>query len=141
MRVLKRVVRNACLCIGTTLSVSALASPAIYNAVRIGALGGNASFGVAINNAGEAVGWSWTTGATVPHAWRAVGTQTTDLGTFGGIGSFAYGINDFGDIVGQVNTTGTTFHAFVLSAGTFSDLNPSGATSSISPGSRAHVCL
>ena len=134
MRVLKRVVGSACLCLGTVLSVSALASPAIYNAVRIGALGGSASFGVAINSVGEAVGWSWTAGATVPHAWRAVGTQTTDLGTFGGIGSFAYGINDFGDVVGQVNTAGTTFHAFVLSSGTFSDLNPAGAASSTALG-------
>ena len=75
-----RVLRGACLCIGAVSSLSAVAAPSIYNAVRIGALGGSASFGVALNNAGEAAGWSWTSGITVPHAWRATGTQTTDLG-------------------------------------------------------------
>ena len=134
MRVSLRVLRGACFCIGAASSLSATATPALYNAVRIGALGGSASFGVALNNSGEAVGWSWTSGITVPHAWRATGAQTTDLGTFGGIGAFAYGINDFGDIVGQVNTAGTTFHAYVLSAGTFSDLHPAGATSSTALG-------
>ena len=114
-----RVLRGALFFVGAATAVSAVATPALYSAVRIGALGGSASFGAAINSVGEVAGWSWTSGATVPHAWRASGTQTTDLGTFGGLGAFAYGINDFGDIVGQVNTTGTTHHAFVLSAGTF----------------------
>ena len=134
MRSFTRILRGACVCIAAVASVSAVATPPVYDAIRIGAIGGNASFGVAINSSGEAVGWSWTSGATIPHAWRAVGTQTTDLGAFGGVGSFAYGINDFGDIVGQVNTAGTTHHAFVLSSGTFSDLNPANATSSTALG-------
>jgi probable HAF family extracellular repeat protein len=132
--ILSRVLRGALFCIVAAVPVSALGAPAVYNAVRIGALGGSGSFGVAINTAGDVAGWSWTNAATLPHAWRASGTQTTDLGRFGGLGAYAYGINDFGDIVGQVNTAGTTHHAFVLSGGTFSDLHPAGATSSTALG-------
>jgi probable HAF family extracellular repeat protein len=50
----------------------------------------------------------------------------TDLGTLGGYSSAAYAINDSGQIVGSANRATGSYHAFLYSNGTMSDLGALG---------------
>jgi probable HAF family extracellular repeat protein len=78
------------------------AMPAVYN---LGTLGGNSSYGYAVNDTGQVAGYSHTLGNTVRHAFRYDGTPGSggvmrDLGTLGGTESEAYGINNAGQVAG-----------------------------------------
>jgi probable HAF family extracellular repeat protein len=72
--------------------------------VDLGTLGGTYSYGLGINNSGEAVGYSYIAGDSVYHAFRTSAngslSAATDLGTPGGIYSDALGINSSGQTVG-----------------------------------------
>jgi probable HAF family extracellular repeat protein len=50
----------------------------------------------------------------------------SDLGTLGGYSSVAYAINDSGQIVGSANGATGSYHAFLYSNGTMSDLGALG---------------
>ena len=86
-----------------------------------------ASFGeaYAVNDRGEAVGWS---GATPPTAhavlWRD--GMAIDLGTLGGAQSRAWDINDRGQIVGESEVASGDFHAFLWEDGMMHDLAEAG---------------
>jgi probable HAF family extracellular repeat protein len=100
----------------------------------LGSLGGNTSQAVAINNAGQIIGDSETTGGeTEAVEWS--GTVPFTLGSLG-ISSAAEGINNAGDVVGSFDTTTPTFQTrgFLYTSGTAYDLN-----SLILPGSNVLV--
>jgi probable HAF family extracellular repeat protein len=90
----------------------------------LGTLGGSNSYAYGINDAGQAVGWSYTTRSGEYHAFVTVNGVMTDLGTLGGSNSYAYGINDAGQAVGWSYTTRSgEYHAFVTVSGVMTDLN------------------
>jgi probable HAF family extracellular repeat protein len=93
--------------------------------VDLGTLGGRSSAGLAINNSGIVVGWSWDADS-VGHAFRArPGLPMEDLGMLGGAfpQSGAEAINDAGTIVGYT-TAPASWTAFVYTDATgLVDLN------------------
>ncbi|MDN5753501.1 MAG: hypothetical protein L0H15_09500 [Nitrosospira sp.] len=110
--------------LGVSISVG-FASPAFAQAVRSGAvivnpdgkvtylgtLGGSYTYARGINDSGQVVGWSDTTGGD-PHAFITGpdGMGMTDLGTLGGSYSSAYDINDSGQVTGRSRTTGNVMY-------------------------------
>lgn len=73
--------------------------------IDIGTLGGSESYVVALNEAGQVIGSSYTSGDAESHAfiWEAAhGMQ--DLGTLGGSFSMPVAINDAGQVIGYSST-------------------------------------
>ncbi len=82
------------------------AADPMFSVLDLGTLGGTQSFSRGINNAGQVVGRSLTTGNVALHAIRTapdmpINSLTDDLGTLGSSGSEAFGINDAGQVVGN----------------------------------------
>jgi probable HAF family extracellular repeat protein len=69
----------------------------------LGNLGGTISLATDINNAGQAVGYSYLAGNQAYHAFVANGGTMTDLGTLGGLYSYAFSIDASGRAVGAVS--------------------------------------
>ena len=91
----------------------------------LGTLGGSSSYATALNDDGQVVGYSWTSGASgTPreHAFLYSDGTISDLGTLGGDYSYAAGINDSGQVVGRSETSGGSYHAFLYGNGTMHDL-------------------
>jgi len=105
----------------------------------LGSLGGDYSFATGVNNAGTAVGYSWTGQSasctpspytpTVQHAFVAVNGKMTDLGNLANkttCSSTAEAINDSGEIVGRsdaiTDTNVQVERAFYVSGGQMSSL-------------------
>src|SRR4051812_27384614 len=81
---------------------AASAAPAIYS---LGTFGGTASYGLAINDAGQVTGTSYFSGNTPFHAYRYDGIPDSggvmrDLGTLGGTNSSGSGVNDAAQVAG-----------------------------------------
>ena len=81
---------------------------------RLENLGGDYTFGSAINDAGQVAGVS----RIVDDKWHAFitgrnGASITDLGTLGGRSSDANDINDAGQVVGYSDTAAGVRHAFI----------------------------
>jgi probable HAF family extracellular repeat protein len=113
--------------LGLALVGQHAAAQATYSVTDIGVLGtGTISQAVAINNAGQVVGVSYTNGTNTPHAILYSNGSLTDLGTFsGGPSSYAAAINDSGTIVGIAQTPSgniTVAHGFSTTGGAFTDL-------------------
>jgi len=115
----------------------------------LGTLGGSASYSEGpsgINDAGQVVGWSWTTGNDGWHAFRYTGTPgaggaMADLGTLGGLLSTGLAINNAGQVVGysRISMTSVTNRAFRYTGtpgagGAMVDLGTLGGTNSYAGG-------
>jgi probable HAF family extracellular repeat protein len=88
-------------------------------------LGGASSALRAINDAGQAVGWSMDANGNTQAIMYEIGSGVTALGTLGGVMSQATAINASGQIAG-VSATGDSAHAFLWQAGTMRDLGDLG---------------
>ena len=89
---------------------------------------GNTSTAVAINDAGQIIGFSSfdnmpQLGYTHAFLTSATGTMQ-DLGTLGGNGAVASGINNLGQIVGNATLAGDNLsHGFLYTSSTMTDVN------------------
>ena len=72
----------------------------------IGSLGGTVISAIALNDAGQVVGFSSVEGDLGLHAFLFDGDEMTDLGTFGGSNSVASAINSFGVVAGSARVSG-----------------------------------
>jgi probable HAF family extracellular repeat protein len=104
-----------------------------YKFTTLGALGGSASQGLALNKAGQVVGWASEPlngddppmEPTRPATWT--GSAATDLGTLGGPFGYATGINNSGTVIGYTwLSVFAGVHATKWSGGTKSDLGTLG---------------
>jgi probable HAF family extracellular repeat protein len=87
----------------------------------LGTLGGGFARTDAINNDGQVIGYSLTSGG-YHHATLWNDVEAIDLGSFGSH-SYALGINSDGDVVGQANYAGGGSGAFLWSSDGLVDLN------------------
>lgn len=104
----------------------------------LGTLGGNFSWGTAVNGAGEVAGYS-TLSNGIYHAFSVHSGHMTDLGSLVTNGSSeAYGINNFGEVVGWSSTANSSGyyvqHAFLYSGGKMKDLGTLGSDYSSASG-------
>ncbi len=108
-----------------TAAAPATASRTVaYTVVDVGPLPGGAG-GPIMNNSGQAVGYSNTTGQAI-HAVIYNRSDLVDLGTLGGQNSYAFSINSTGQAVGQSETDKNQTHAFLYKDGAMSDLGTLG---------------
>jgi probable HAF family extracellular repeat protein len=98
------------------------ASAAETDPIDLGTLGGTYSFAQDINEAGQIVGFSYTSDDAAMHAFLWENGAMIDLGTLGGSQSQAVAINNSGQIVGASATATGEFHAFLWENGTMNDL-------------------
>lgn len=93
------------------------------SSVDLGTLpGDSASNAVAINQNGQIVGYSYTSGGPL-HGFIDDDGTMHDLGNLGGQGTEATGINDLGQVVGGSTTASDASDAFIYSNGVMTDLN------------------
>ena len=123
-----------------TVLVMSRVAASRYEAIEIPSLGGWYTEPRAINNRGDATGFSYFDGTDVAHAFLYSGGTTRDLGTLGGRESFGRDLNDAGDVVGYSETAASFDHAFVYRDGSMQDLGTLGGfyseASAISDGGR-----
>jgi probable HAF family extracellular repeat protein len=103
----------------------------MYNVHDIGTLGGGGCTAVAINAAGQVVGYSDLVDGTV-HAFLYDSSGMHDLGTLGdGLHSFATAINPAGQVVGYSDgADGSRYHAFLYDSSGIHDLGTLGGRDS-----------
>ena len=95
----------------------------------LGTLGGIWGEALAINGAGQVVGWAFNAvPLTRAFLWEA--GLMTELDTLGGPYSWAYDINDSGQIAGAASIDDSTIHAALWVDGTAIDLGTLGGPSS-----------
>jgi probable HAF family extracellular repeat protein len=100
-----------------------------YTITDLGTLGGTTSIAEGLNNAGQVVGYSDTTGDVEEHAFLYSNGVITDLGTLGGTSSQAVAINNSAQIVGVSATVDSPGDAFLYSDGVMTDLGTPGGSS------------
>ena len=88
----------------------------------LGNLGGN-GFALGVNDAGEVVGASGTSGNKFAHGFVYLNGHMIDVGTFGGPSSEVTAVNNLGIAVGGADVTPTLAHAFTYANGKMTDLN------------------
>ncbi len=100
---------------------SHLIADILYSVTDLGTLGGTSTFGTAINNQGQVVGYSSTSSGS-SHAFLYSDGQMQDLATLGGLSSAANSINNLGQVVGSAATGSGVNHAFLHNNGVMTDL-------------------
>lgn len=100
-----------------------------YTISDLGTLGGTYSGGYGINNAGQAVGASYTAQDALLHPFLYGNNGMSDLGTLGGNIGYGYALNDAGQVTGY-SDIGTAQHAFLYSNGGMLDLGTLGGSES-----------
>lgn len=126
-RLLLCALSSAALC-----AAQAAAAAESFDFVGLGTLGGSFSSGLAINDAGQVVGYSYGPGNGYAHAFRWFGGTMEDLGTLGGSHSYASGINGAGQIAGYAYGPGNSYvSAVVWSGGGVAALGTLGGSQSI----------
>jgi probable HAF family extracellular repeat protein len=106
--------------------------PPRYEVIDLGTLGGNASFGLDVNDGDEVTGNSRTSTTTLPLlAFSWADGEMTDLGTLPGSNAFSrgYGINNAGVVVGESDNDRP--RAFRWDDGEMSDLGDLGGGSAV----------
>lgn len=94
--------------------------------IDLGTLPGfNGSTAYDINDAGQAIGYSWNTITSQSHATLWSNGQVTDLGTLGGNQSAAVAINNKGQVAGFDTITGNggRTHGFIWEDGNMANVN------------------
>ena len=118
--------------VGYLSSLDPLPFVGIFAGGRIGLLtapGGGVAFGQAINQQGQAAGYSF--GGTIVHALRWDQGTPVDLGTLpGGTFSLGYAINNLGVVAGSSDFGTGVSHAARFDHGTVTDLDTSGLAES-----------
>jgi probable HAF family extracellular repeat protein len=89
----------------------------------LGTLGGTYSYGLAINNKTQVVGWAETVPGQIADAYVWQNGIMTDLNPAGATGSTAFGINDRSQIVGQLVIDNCASHPFIWEKGKATDLD------------------
>ena len=128
---------NASLVTAFLLVTAGHANAQAYKLIFLDSLEGSSQVGAnGINDSGQVVGYSSTSGWPTLHAVIWNGTAPTDLGTLWGYASYAYAINNSGQVVGDVSgpspTSGyPTNQATIWNGTTGTDLGtlPGGAPS------------
>lgn len=92
--------------------------------------GAEYSYVHAINERGQAVGWSFTCCDNIPHPVLLSNAQVTQLDINGGRLRDAYDINDAGHIAGQFMNDAGQLHAVVYDGSSYRDLGTTGAAMS-----------
>jgi probable HAF family extracellular repeat protein len=95
----------------------------------LGTLGGAESLVYGLNDAGDVVGVSDTSGGQ-RHAFLYRNGAMNDLGTLGGAGSFAAAVNEAGLVVGDADTPSGDAHAFLYDGASLKDLGTFGGAAS-----------
>ena len=114
---MRSCVRNAWMVAFLVLSGLVDGNPAAQSsfvAIDLGTFGGTFSRAIAINDAGQVVGYSQLREDRATHvfSWTAVGGMR-DLGTLGGSFSTADAVSDSGQVVGQSSVIDeAVYHAF-----------------------------
>ena len=118
--------------VGDLTSLDPVPDVGIFAGGRIGILtapGGGTAFGQALNNQGQAAGFSY--GGAVEHALRWDAGTPVDLGTLpGGAYSLGYAINNAGVVAGSSDTGTGAAHAARFDHGTVIDLDSGGTAES-----------
>src|SRR5699024_8423614 len=97
-------------------------------------LGGRLSYGNALNDAGQIVGWAHPSGSGSQNAFLFSNGSMRDIGNLGGTGTASDGarsINEKGYIVGNSHTPANgPVHAFLYDGTTMIDLGTLGGATS-----------
>lgn len=97
--------------------------------IDIGTLGGTNSYGEAINDHGQVVGFSDIVGGG-SHAFSYANGVMTDIGTLGGAQSVAYDVNNHGTIVGESDVSGGGKRGYIYENGLMTTLGTLGGSRS-----------
>ena len=116
--------------VSRSVAITVTGAQAPFVSSDLGTLGGNYSEALALNDAGQVTGWSYTSGNQFQRAFFYSNGTMNHIGTFGGSNSYPTGgINASGQVVGRANVTGdNSYHAFRYSNGTLTDLGTLGGS-------------
>ncbi len=89
---------------------------------NLGSFGGTCTFASALNNRGQAVGFSTLPGDSAQHPFLWEQGVLTDLGTLGGRRGNGISINDTGETVGWADSADGVPHASIWKDGAINDL-------------------